>query len=210
MALINCGECGEQVSSKAESCPKCGVRITPKPRGCASTVGLGLLLFFIVSTVLGNFLFDKYPAPSTGSTLAPFATVKQTNAEAELQERTREARRAQQASDKAEYVALRKARAAEFDSVMAAAGLQYLHSGIAFSMDPFPRLVFYVKDSWHQLSRDNQEAFVSHCVSIWTEMATLQGVKEDTSSYVIEVRHAASTRVLAKRVGDGRLKMAED
>ena len=27
MALINCQECGKQISDKAESCPNCGYRI---------------------------------------------------------------------------------------------------------------------------------------------------------------------------------------
>jgi len=31
MALINCPECGQQVSDKAESCPSCGVGIAAKP-----------------------------------------------------------------------------------------------------------------------------------------------------------------------------------
>lgn len=205
MALINCSECGEQVSSKAESCPNCGAGVAGKPRGCAATVGRGLLLFLIASAVLGTVMFDKEPPPSTGSTLTPSVPVKQTNTDDETQ--AREERRAQQAAAKAEYVALRKARAAEFDSVMVAAGLGYLYSGTSFSMDPFPRLVFYVKDAWYGLSRDNQEAVVYKGASLWTNMAALQNTNEDTSMYVIEVRHAASNRLLAKRVGEGQVEI---
>lgn len=207
MALMICSECGGQVSSLAASCPHCGVGFASKPKGGTFTAGRGLLLFLIGSAVLGAVMFDKEPAPSTGSTLAPSATLKQTKAEAEMQEQAREERRAQQAAAKAEYVALRKARAAEFDSVMVAAGLGYLYSGTSFSMDPIPRLVFYVKDAWHGLSRDNQEAFVHQGISLWTHMAALQNAKEDTSMYVIEVRHAASNRLLAKRVGEGQVEI---
>ena len=32
MALINCPECGRQVSDKAAVCPHCGVTIAAKPR----------------------------------------------------------------------------------------------------------------------------------------------------------------------------------
>lgn len=80
MALIHCSECGEQVSSKAESCPNCGVDIAGKPRGCFATVGRGLLLFLIVSAVLGNVLFDKKPAPATSAALSP-SVAEQTDEE---------------------------------------------------------------------------------------------------------------------------------
>lgn len=55
MALINCKECGQEVSKKAENCPKCGNPINVKSKegcflqtlnaGCLFTVifGLGIL-----------------------------------------------------------------------------------------------------------------------------------------------------------------------
>jgi hypothetical protein len=46
MALIKCKECNSEVSSKADICPKCGIRITPKPKGCLGILGT-LILFFI-------------------------------------------------------------------------------------------------------------------------------------------------------------------
>lgn len=54
MALINCKECGEQVSTKAASCPKCGAPVSNKnkgPSGCMMVVliiaGLIILLLFV-------------------------------------------------------------------------------------------------------------------------------------------------------------------
>lgn len=51
MALIKCRECGNQVSSKAQSCPQCGARIARKPMGCGALIGLVLLGAFIVAIV---------------------------------------------------------------------------------------------------------------------------------------------------------------
>lgn len=31
MALINCPECGKEVSDKAKTCPNCGIAITKEP-----------------------------------------------------------------------------------------------------------------------------------------------------------------------------------
>ncbi|RJX18994.1 MAG: zinc-ribbon domain-containing protein [Desulforudis sp.] len=59
MALINCKECGRQISNKAEVCPHCGAPSTAKKLGdfgqgvsgcgCALTIlGLGILFFFFI------------------------------------------------------------------------------------------------------------------------------------------------------------------
>jgi len=32
--MIKCKECGGEVSSKADACPKCGFRLKAKPSGC--------------------------------------------------------------------------------------------------------------------------------------------------------------------------------
>jgi len=56
MALIECNECGNEVSNKAEQCPKCGAPIKPpkplkkekKPLGCGVwVVGLFIVAIFI-------------------------------------------------------------------------------------------------------------------------------------------------------------------
>jgi|19_taG_2_1085344.scaffolds.fasta_scaffold01521_5 DNA-directed RNA polymerase subunit RPC12/RpoP len=55
MALIQCGECSEEISDKAETCPKCGIRrikkkrrkkaksgtMVPEKRGCSDQLNFG-------------------------------------------------------------------------------------------------------------------------------------------------------------------------
>lgn len=55
MALIRCKECGNEVSSKAETCPKCGARVKRKSLGCASLIGV-LLLFSVIIGVIGSIV----------------------------------------------------------------------------------------------------------------------------------------------------------
>ena len=55
MALIKCKECGNEVSSKAETCPKCGARISPKPVGCGALIGVIFLAIVIMSTISSIF-----------------------------------------------------------------------------------------------------------------------------------------------------------
>ena len=52
MAIINCKECGQEVSDKAENCPKCGNPISKTPNeGCfLQTLNVGCM--FIVGIVL--------------------------------------------------------------------------------------------------------------------------------------------------------------
>lgn len=57
MAIINCKECGTQISTKAESCPKCGAKQV-KTSGCAKFV---LIIFGIgfVFALIGNSGRDR-------------------------------------------------------------------------------------------------------------------------------------------------------
>lgn len=61
MTLIECPECGEEISDKAESCPHCGVPIAPsqksggegdnfltRNRGCGDIVIFGDPLFVVL------------------------------------------------------------------------------------------------------------------------------------------------------------------
>ena len=43
MALINCKECGEKISSKAEKCPLCGIKIKSK----GLSLGTALVVLFV-------------------------------------------------------------------------------------------------------------------------------------------------------------------
>jgi hypothetical protein len=64
MALVNCRECGHQVSSTAAACPSCGA----KPKTPA-TYGLGsLFLFLILVGVLWRGASSDNPESVTGST----------------------------------------------------------------------------------------------------------------------------------------------
>jgi hypothetical protein len=59
MALINCPECGKQVSEKAPTCPQCGSPIAPakkekkeaKQYGCGTLIVALVLLFIFISVV---------------------------------------------------------------------------------------------------------------------------------------------------------------
>lgn len=67
MALIKCKECGNEISSKAETCPKCGLRFkaSSKPNaGSGCIVGFGKLIGGIVGLVLAiSFLSNNSVPP---------------------------------------------------------------------------------------------------------------------------------------------------
>lgn len=42
MALITCRECGNEVSSNAETCPKCGARVKPKSNTAWKVLGIAV------------------------------------------------------------------------------------------------------------------------------------------------------------------------
>ena len=56
MAIINCKECGQEISSKAEKCPKCGNPINEKEKeGCflqTLNTGCMILVVFISVTII--------------------------------------------------------------------------------------------------------------------------------------------------------------
>lgn len=64
MALIKCKECGNEISTKAEACPKCGVRITPEKMGCGKTVVVAFLGIVIIAAMSSIF------SPSSDSSAA--------------------------------------------------------------------------------------------------------------------------------------------
>lgn len=43
MALTKCKECGNEVSSKAETCPKCGARVSARPKSFTSLAGIAVV-----------------------------------------------------------------------------------------------------------------------------------------------------------------------
>lgn len=77
MALINCKECGKEISSEAATCPHCGVKNTPqinlKAKAKTSEIIVGVI---VVLFGIGWLLPDKTPstnAPASQSeaTAAP-------------------------------------------------------------------------------------------------------------------------------------------
>ncbi|MGV8946261.1 MAG: zinc-ribbon domain-containing protein [Lutibacter sp.] len=60
MALINCSECGKQISDKAESCPSCGMKLKNNKKGCSTPMLLvwialfGVFLYIYFGLFSGN------------------------------------------------------------------------------------------------------------------------------------------------------------
>ena len=57
MALKKCKECGNEVSTKAASCPKCGA-ILRKKIGCLGYIGVAFLIFILLG-VFGMLMNDE-------------------------------------------------------------------------------------------------------------------------------------------------------
>jgi hypothetical protein len=68
MALIKCKECGNEVSTKAEACPKCGAKLKQKA-GCGTILGVAILAVIIIGAF--GSIFDS---PSDGGADAKPAT----------------------------------------------------------------------------------------------------------------------------------------
>lgn len=51
MALINCKECNQEISNKAEKCPHCGVKLKKEGFGCFSMIIIGIILLIIFYSI---------------------------------------------------------------------------------------------------------------------------------------------------------------
>jgi zinc-ribbon domain len=71
MALVKCKECGEQVSTTAQSCPKCGAK-PPKKTSLAALVVLGVI-------VIGVFAAVRNASNSPGTSSGPATDEPTTN-----------------------------------------------------------------------------------------------------------------------------------
>lgn len=58
MTIIKCKECNSEVSSKADTCPKCGIRIASKP------IKLGKIFLFLLFIGISFFVFYKNNTPT--------------------------------------------------------------------------------------------------------------------------------------------------
>lgn len=69
MAIIKCKECGGQISTKAEACPKCGAKMPARTSGCAWIaaifIGLPVILYSVTSAMRGS---DQSPRPTPAAT----------------------------------------------------------------------------------------------------------------------------------------------
>ena len=66
MALVNCKECGKEVSGKADTCPHCGVPLKKQPTqyGCGTLIVIGVVSFILI----GIFSSNDTSKPSTPKT----------------------------------------------------------------------------------------------------------------------------------------------
>ena len=74
MALIKCKECGTEVSSKAETCPKCGARVAAKPMGCGTLIGvifLGGIIISVFSSIFSSGTGNDTTSTTTSSPSSP-------------------------------------------------------------------------------------------------------------------------------------------
>lgn len=70
MALIECKECGADVSNKAKACPRCGAQVARKEFGCGSL----LMVIFVIVLVFN--LLDDDKAAGDGDVVAEQPTEK--------------------------------------------------------------------------------------------------------------------------------------
>lgn len=70
MALINCKECGAQVSTQAKNCPSCGAKIK-KPTSIITWIFLGLIVFGIIGAMIGGENSGSNSSASGEPSLSP-------------------------------------------------------------------------------------------------------------------------------------------
>ena len=91
MALIKCKECGNEVSSKAESCPKCGAGIKSKPMGCGTLIGvifLGIVIISIFSSIFSSNSGTQSSATTTPAAETPELAANRKQKDAAVQRAT--------------------------------------------------------------------------------------------------------------------------
>jgi hypothetical protein len=57
MAIVKCKECGNEISTKATSCPKCGARVK-RTSGCAK-FALGFIVLCVIVGIIGSQLGER-------------------------------------------------------------------------------------------------------------------------------------------------------
>lgn len=72
MALKPCKECGTQISTKAEACPKCGAK-QPKPTSIATYIIGAFFILVVINIVRTKFEVDEAAAAAPAKTPAQLA-----------------------------------------------------------------------------------------------------------------------------------------
>ena len=67
MALVQCKECGERVSSKAKTCPNCGVK-APKKTSLFTWLVLIVIIFWAFGSIMSPDTASNYSKPGSSST----------------------------------------------------------------------------------------------------------------------------------------------
>jgi len=80
MALKKCEECGNQVSTKAQTCPKCGapVKKEQKKYGCGTTIIVVIIIFVVLSILNEDRPVNDPPPKQKKAVLAPASQKKST------------------------------------------------------------------------------------------------------------------------------------
>lgn len=79
MALIKCEECGAEVSSKAKTCPKCGVKVAANQSGCGTLIGV-IILGGIIYSLSSIFSSDTGSGTSSSPTSSPVVSASKRSA----------------------------------------------------------------------------------------------------------------------------------
>lgn len=67
MALKPCKECGNEVSTKAETCPKCGAKVPKSGPGCLGLIGIAFVIVFVIPPIIGFFIGTSGSPGSSGT-----------------------------------------------------------------------------------------------------------------------------------------------
>lgn len=75
MALVKCKECGEDVSTKAKTCPKCGAK-APKKTSLFTWLVLAFIIFVVYAANQAPTVPSKPKSTSTSTVLQKSEAVK--------------------------------------------------------------------------------------------------------------------------------------
>jgi len=82
MALVKCGECGEQISDKAAACPKCGAPATKPKAPPAKTSGCAMVVLASILALAFGSILTTMSGSGQKSTAAPSANDQRNKEEA--------------------------------------------------------------------------------------------------------------------------------